>query len=38
MTVNYTVMHCITLQFFVEYTATYCSSNNKTKPNNVTGM
>ena len=38
MTVNYIVMHCNTLYYTVEYTATHCSSNNKTRPNNVAGM
>ena len=38
MTANYTVMHCNTLHYTVEYTATHCSSDNKTRPNNVAGM
>ena len=32
MTVNYTVIHCNTLHYTVEYTKTNCSSGNKTKP------
>ena len=38
MTANYTVMHCNTLHYTVEYTATHCSSDNKTRPNNAAGM
>ena len=38
MTANYTVMHCNTLHYTIEYTATHCSSDNKTRPNNVAGM
>ena len=38
MTVNYIVMHCITLHYTVEYTVAHCSSANKTRPNKVAGM
>ena len=38
MTVNYTVMHCNTLHYIVEYTTTHCSSDSKTRSNNVAGM
>ena len=35
MTVNYTVMHCNTLRYTVEYTETHSRSVKKTRPNNV---
>ena len=38
MTVNYTVMHCNTLHYTVEYTVTHRSSDNKTRSNKVAGM
>ena len=31
-------MHCKTLYYTAEYTATHFSSGNKTRPNNVAGM
>ena len=38
MTVNYTVTHFNTLHYNGEYTATHCSSDNKTRSNKVAGM
>ena len=38
MTVTCTVMHCSTLHYTVEYTATHCRSDKKTRPSNVAGM
>ena len=37
VTVNYTVMHCKSLHYTVEYTATHFSSDNETRPNKVVG-
>ena len=38
MTVNYTAMHCNTLNYTVEYTTTHCISDNKTRPNNIASV